>query len=104
MRVEYKCSGGYGGLRLAYRGEIDELPSDEAKQLFDLVEASGVFELTQKQLSEKAQKIPDDFSCQLTILKAGKKTTLSFNEMSAPGNLRRLSVHLRKLAIQQGDR
>ena len=104
MRVEYKCSGGYGGVRLSYRGETDELPAEEAEQLFDLVEASGVFDLSQKQLSEKAQNIPDDFSCRLTILKSGKKTTLSFNEMSAPGNLRRLSVHLRKLAIQQGGR
>jgi hypothetical protein len=104
MRVEYKCSGGYGGLRLAYRGETDELPSEEAKMLFELIEASGVFDLTQKQLSKKSQTIPDDFSCQLTILKAGKKKTLSFNELSAPGNLRRLSVHLRKLAIQQGNR
>ena len=101
MRIEYKCSGGYGGLRLTFRGETDELPPEEAKQLFDLVEASGVFDLTQKQLSEKAQTIPDDFSCQLTVLKAGKKTTLSFNELSAPGNLRLLSVHLRKLALKK---
>ncbi len=104
MRVEYKCSGGYGGLRLSYLGETDELPSEEAKQLFDLIEASGVFDMTQKQLSKKSQNIPDDFSCQLTILKAGQKKTLSFNELSAPSNLRRLSVHLRKLAIRQGSR
>jgi hypothetical protein len=104
MRVEYKCSGGYGGLRLAYRGETDELPSEEAKKLSELIEASGVFDLTQKQLSKKSQTIPDDFSCQLMILKAGKKKTISFNELSAPGNLRRLSVHLRKLAIKQKAR
>lgn len=101
MLIEFECSGGYGGLRLVYWGETDELPSEEAKKLSELIEVSGVFDLTQKQLSKKSQTIPDDFSCQLTILKAGEKKTLSFNELSAPGNLRRLSVHLRKLAIKQ---
>jgi hypothetical protein len=101
MRIEYKCSGGFGGLRFAYRGETDELPSGQAKELSDLVEASGIFEMTPKQLTKKSPGIPDDFSCQLTVLKAGKKKTLSFSELSAPANLRRLSAHLRKLAIQQ---
>ena len=101
MRIEYKCSGGFGGLQFAYRGETDELPSEQAAELSDLVEASGIFELTPKQLSKKSPGIPDDFSCQLTVLKAGQKKSLSFSEMGAPVNLRRLSVHLRKLAIQQ---
>jgi hypothetical protein len=104
MRIEYKCSGGYGGLQLAYLGETDDLPSEQARELSDLVEASGIFELTPKQLSKKSTTIPDDFSCQLTVFKAGKSKTLSFNELRAPENLRRLSVHLRRLAIQQKGR
>ena len=104
MRIEYKCSGGFGGLRLFYRGETDELPDEQAKELSDLVEAAGIFELTPKQLSQKSRRIPDDFACQLTVLKAGKRKTLSFDELGAPENLRRLSVHLRKLAIQQRGR
>jgi hypothetical protein len=101
MRIDYKCSGGFGGLRLAYQGETDELPSEQAKELSDLVEASGIFELTPKQLSKKSPSIPDDFACQLTVSRAGKKRTLSFSELGAPASLRRLSVHLRKLAIRQ---
>jgi hypothetical protein len=99
MRIEYKCSGGFGGLRFAYRGETDELPVEQAEELSDLVEASGIFELTPKQLSTKTRSIPDDFSCQLTVAKGGKRKSLSFNELGAPANLRRLSVHLRKLAV-----
>jgi hypothetical protein len=101
MRIEYKCSGGFGGLRFAYRGETDELPAEQAKELSDLVEASGIFELAPKQLSTETPSIPDDFSCQLTVSKGSKKKTLSFNELGAPANLRRLSVHLRQLAVQQ---
>jgi hypothetical protein len=98
MRIDYQCSGGFGGLRLAYKGEIDALPATEAKKLLALIEAANVFDLKQKQVSQKSRNIPDDFACRLTLSKAGKTKTLSFNELGAPETLRRLSVHLRKLA------
>ena len=101
MRIEYQCSGGFGGLRLAYQGEIEALSAAEAKKLLDLIEAANVFDLSQKQISHKSRPIPDDFSCRLTLATAEKKKSLSFNELSAPENLRRLSVHLRKLAIRK---
>jgi hypothetical protein len=101
MRIEYQCSGGYGGLRLTYQGETDALPTAEAKMLLDLIKAANVFDLNPGQISQKSRPIPDDFACRLTFSKAGKKKTLSFNELGAPKNLRRLSVHLRKLAIKK---
>ncbi len=101
MLIEFECSGGFGGLRLAYKGETDALPAAEAKMLQDLIEAANVFDLNPKQISQKSRSIPDDFACRLTLSKAGKKKTLSFNELSAPETLRRLSVHLRKLAIKK---
>jgi hypothetical protein len=104
MRIDYQCSGGFGGLRLAYKGEIDVLPAAEARTLLDLIEEANVFDLNQKQVSQKSGNIPDDFACRLTLSKAGKTKTLSFNELGAPETLRRLSVHLRKLAIKKrGD-
>jgi hypothetical protein len=92
--------GGYGGQRIypSY-----ELPSKQAKELADLVEAAGIFEISPKQLRQKSPNIPDDFSCQLTVFKAGKRKTLTFNELGAPENLRRLSVHLRKLALKKKE-
>ena len=104
MRIEYQCSGGFGGLRLAYQGEVETLSAAEARMLLDLIESANVFDLNQKQISQKSRPIPDDFSCRLTLSTAEKKKTLSFNELSAPERLRRLSVHLRKLAIQQKGR
>ena len=101
MHIDYQCSGGYGGLRLAYKGETEELPAAEAKRLLDLIEAANVFQLNPKQVSQKTRNIPDDFTCRLTLATAGKKKILSFNEMGAPETLRRLSVHLRKLAIKE---
>jgi hypothetical protein len=101
MHIDYQCSGGFGGLRLAYRGETDALPVAEAKMLLDLIEAANVFGLNQKQVSQKSRNIPDDFACRLTLSKAGKVKTLAFNELGAPETLRRLSVHLRNLAIKK---
>ena len=101
MRIEYKCSGGFGGLRLHYRCETDALPAAEAKRILDLVDAAGVFELSPQQLTSKSRNIPDDFVCRLTLSRAGKKKTLSFSELDAPENLRRLSVHLRELSISK---
>ena len=103
MRIDYQCSGGFGGLRLAYKGETDALPAAEAKLLLVLIDAANVFKLNPKQVSQKTRNIPDDFTCRLTLSMAGKKKILSFNELSAPETLRRLSAHLRKLAIKKRD-
>jgi hypothetical protein len=94
MHIEYQCSGGFGGLRLAYKGETDSLPAAEAKVLLDLIEAANVFELNPKQISQKSRNIPDDFTCRLTLSMAGKKKMLSFNELGAPETLRRLSAQI----------
>ena len=32
MYIEYQCSGGFGGLHLAYQGETDTLPAAEAAE------------------------------------------------------------------------
>ena len=101
MHIDYQCSGGFGGLHLAYKGETDSLPAAEGKMLLDLIEAANVFELNPKQISQKSRNIPDDFTCRLTLSMAGKKKMLSFNELGAPETLRRLSAHLRKLAIKK---
>ncbi len=101
MLIEFECSGGYGGLRLSYRGDTNGLAPEEAEKLLDLIEASNAFDLSPKQISQKSRPIPDDFSCRLTLSRAEKKKTLSFNELGAPENLRRLSVHLRKLAMKK---
>ncbi|MGD2099967.1 MAG: hypothetical protein PVG35_20525 [Desulfobacterales bacterium] len=104
MYIEYKCSGGYGGLRLAYRCETDTLSADESKTILDLIDAARAWELDPKEISAKSRNIPDDFVCRLTLSTGEMKNSLSFNELSAPENLRRLSAYLRKLAIRQQDR
>jgi hypothetical protein len=104
LYIEYKCSGGYGGLQLAYQCETDALPLDESKTIRDLIDAARVLELDPKQVSVKSRPIPDDFACRLKIISENNKQTLSFNELDAPESLRRLSAYLRKLALKQRGR
>ena len=104
MRIEYKCSGGYGGLRLAYQCDTDALPADESKTILDLIEAARALELDPKEVSTPSRSIPDDFVCRLTLSTDEMKNSFSFNELSVPKNLRRLSAYLRKLAIRQQGR
>ena len=104
MYIEYKCTGGYGGLRLSYQVETDALPAEESKTILDLIDAARVLKLDPKQVSAASRRIPDDFACLLTIVSKKDKQTLSFNELDAPESLRRLSAYLRKLAIQQQGR
>jgi hypothetical protein len=102
--IEYKCTGGYGGLHLSYQVETDALPAEESKTILDLIDAARVFKLDPKRVSASPRRIPDDFACLLTIVAKNDKQTLSFNELDAPDSLRRLSAYLRKLAIQQQGR
>ncbi len=104
MRIEYKCTGGYGGLRLFYQCETDALPADESKKILDLIDAARVLKLDPEQVSVGSRRIPDDFACLLKITSKKDKQTLSFNELDAPESLRRLSAYLRKLAIKQQGR
>ena len=101
LYIGYNCSGGFGGLRLAYKAEIDAMPAAEARMLLDLIESANVFDLNPEQVSRKSRNIPDDFRCRLTLSAAGRKKTLSFNELGAPETLRRLSAYLRKLAVKK---
>ncbi|MGD8344040.1 MAG: hypothetical protein PVI38_16025 [Desulfobacterales bacterium] len=101
MHIDFRCSGGYGGLRLTYQCETDTLPADESKTILELIAAARALELDPNQISSKSRSIPDDFVCQLTLSDGELKNSLSFNELSAPKNLRRLSAYLRKLAIKQ---
>jgi hypothetical protein len=101
MRIEFKCSGGYGGLHLTYQCETDTLPADESKTILDLIDAARALELDPEQISSKSRSIPDDFVCRLTLSTGAVKKSLSYNELGAPENLRRLSAYLRKLAIKQ---
>ena len=80
------------------------MPAAESKTILDLIDAARALELDPEQISAKSRSIPDDFVCRLTLSTAEMKKTLSFNELSAPENLRRLSAYLRKLAIEQQDR
>jgi len=102
MQIDFASSGGFANLELAYRGETETMPEEQAQELKRLVESSGVFELQQDDLNtDAAIGRADVISYRLTLADGSRQSTLWMNDISAPASVRPLLAHLRKLAIEQ---
>jgi hypothetical protein len=97
MRIDFECSGGFAALQLAYHSDTDELPTEVAEEISRLVESSGFFDLQQGEVTP----MPDVISYRLSLSQGDKKKSLSFNDITAPVELRPLLALLRKLAMEQ---
>ncbi len=98
MHIDFESSGGYANVRLAYRANTDELPPEVASNLLRLVESSRVFELQQSDVAPSKSGPPDVLFYKLTLHEGNKKTSLSFNDVTAPKELRPLLSLLQDLA------
>jgi hypothetical protein len=102
MQIEFASSGGFANLQLAYRGDTNSLPEQQAKELARLVESSGVFDLQPDDINTNAAiGRADVISYRLTLSDGPRQTTLWMNDVTAPASLRPLLAHLRKLAIKE---
>lgn len=102
MRIDFSSSGGFANLQLTYRGDTDTLPEEQAWELVQLVDSSGVFEMRQDDLNASAAMVRTDvISYRLTLSDGSRQTTLWMNDVTAPASVRPLLAHLHKLAIQQ---
>lgn len=102
MHIDFSSSGGFANLQLAYQGDTNTLPEQEAKELARLVESSGVFELAQEDVSPNVTVgRADVISYRLTLSEEKRQTTLWLNDISAPASLRPLLAFLRNLALEQ---
>jgi hypothetical protein len=102
MQIDFASSGGFANLQLTYRGDSDTLPKDQAQELEQLVESSGVFELQQDDFNTSAAiGRADVISYRLTLSDGTRHTTLWMNDITAPASVRPLLAYLRKLAIER---
>lgn len=104
MRIDFEFSGGYANLRFEYHANTDELPEEVAKELLGLVESSGIFEIQQSEVATTSAGPPDVFFYRLSLYDAGRRISLSFNDVTAPVALHPLLALLRKLAIEQAGK
>lgn len=101
MHIDFESSGGYANIRTTYRGNTDELPEEVANKLINLVESSRVFELQESQVAPSSSGPPDVLNYKLTIQDRNRRTSLSFNDITAPDSLRPLLTYLQELAREQ---
>jgi hypothetical protein len=102
MQIDFASSGGFANIQLTYQADTNSLPEEQAKELEQLVEDSGVFDLKQDDVnSNTAVGRADLISYRLTVSDGKRQTTLWMNDVTAPASIRPLLGMLRKLAIEQ---
>jgi hypothetical protein len=104
MLIDFSSSGGFANLELAYRVDTKTLPEEQATELENLVESSGIFDLEQDAATpqpEAAAGPPDVIAYRLTVSDGTRQVTFWFNDVTAPASVHPLLTKLRKLALEQ---
>lgn len=104
MHIDFERSGGYANITTTYHGNTDELLEEVANKLINLVESSRVFDLQQSQVAPSSSGPPDVFYYKLTVQEGNKRTSLYFNDVTAPGSLRPFLSLLQELAWEQAKK
>ncbi|MBE9138494.1 hypothetical protein IQ254_15065 [Nodosilinea sp. LEGE 07088] len=98
MQITVERSGGYTGIPLTLQVDTATLPSDQAAQLRQLVEAADFFHLTAPP-SISAQ--PDRFEYEITVREGDRQHRVTVGDMAMPEPLKPLLGWLMTMASQQ---
>jgi len=100
--IHYERTGGFAGLKLATSFELDDLPSEQEKQLLELLDDLDFFDLPEKILPPRPGS--DQFTHKIEVAgKKGKHAVLT-TESAAPEKLRELIELLNLLARTRRNR
>jgi len=83
MRIDFKRSGGFAGLKMSKTIDTKNLNPDKAKKLMDLVESSGFFDLSPVISRTEA----DRYQYNLTVDWDGRKHSIQMDESAIPQKL-----------------
>jgi hypothetical protein len=101
MRIEFECSGGYGGLfakqPLSYRVESEDLPEEMSDKLLQLIGSSGLLDLDA--VAAKPGPARDTFTYKLSLRDRTIDKRFTFDDVSAPPAVRPLLNFLKELAL-----
>ncbi len=100
MRIEIERSGGFAGMRMHTTIDTETLPSEQAKELESLVDASSFFELPATVSTPPSGA--DRFNYKISIEAEGKKHTVETSDEVAPDSLQPLLRRLMVLARSGG--
>ena len=97
MHIDFTRSGGFAGIRLSCSMDTNDLPSEQAAELAELIGSAAFFDLPARLIPEKSR--PDRFEYRLSVDAGEKSHTVTVSDASAPESLRPLLNYLTTLAI-----
>lgn len=101
MQIRFERDGGFAGLLFSCCADTDELPSEAAEELRQLVEDSGFFNLQPGSPMPAPLGPPDTFRYRISLSDCGRLKSLSFRDHAVPAALRPLLNYLQQLALEQ---
>jgi hypothetical protein len=87
MQVSFERSGGFANIPLSVSVNTEMLPSDQAVQLRQWVEAAQFFDLPTSLMSSGQ---PDRFQYQITVEEGDRQHSVSVSESAMPESLKPL--------------
>jgi len=78
MRIHFQRTGGFAGLRLATTIDVDDLPKDDAKRIYSLIDDIDFFDLPEELHSKDG--MPDQYQYEITIETSKGKHSVSMGE------------------------
>ena len=98
-RIQFERTGGFAGIRFAADFKPDELPREQSKELFDLLDDLDFDELPENMYGESL--IPDSFTYSITVETTRKTHTVVTGDASAPEKMQELLQLLNRIARNQ---
>jgi hypothetical protein len=97
-RIQFERTGGFAGIRFAADFKPDDLPKEQSKQLFDLLDDIDFDELPAKLIKDN---VPDGFTYSITVKTTKKTHTVVTGDASAPEKMQELLQLLNRIARNQ---
>jgi hypothetical protein len=98
LRIQWERTGGFAGMRIAATMDSESLSLEHARQLRELIEAAGFFELPEEMAGPVGLGGADRFLYTLTVEMEGRRHTVHTSEAAAPPEVRSLILWLTRAA------
>jgi hypothetical protein len=96
MRIDFVRSGGFAGILLSARIDLEKLSPDESATLERLINEANFFDLPEQ--IKPASPMPDRFEYQVTVSSSQRTHTVTVSESLVTEPLRPLLENLTELA------
>jgi len=98
-RIQFERTGGFAGIRFAADFKPDDLPDEQSRELFDLLDDLDFDELPEQMMGEGA--VADGFTYSITVETGKRSHTVVTGESSAPEKMQELLQLLNRIARNQ---